>query len=227
MADYQTRDVSLEIKQVDDEGMFEGYASVFGVTDSYQDVCVKGCFEKTLRERAHKVKMLWQHDQHEPIGVWQAMYEDEHGLKVVGKLALSTQKGKECYELMKMGAIDAMSIGYTVMTEEYDRNANIRYLRELKLYEVSLVTFPANEEAMVRQVKNAFEDRLSQVEEMIEQLKSLLPVEPNDLSTADRSADDEGANIHSKANEADALASEPLDEETKHSLDQLFETLKI
>lgn len=231
MDNIQIKDFQIDIKDVSDDGMFTGYASVFNVKDQVGDVCEKGCFAKTLQDRVSKIKLLWQHDQKEIIGVWTAMYEDDYGLKVVGKLALSTQEGNRAYELMKMGALDTMSIGYKVVNEMYDRASDTRYLKEIKLYEVSLVTFPALEEAQVNYVKHInnaeFEQKLKFVEDLLLDLKSLHSAEPQ-VSHDD--SDDKDSNVdvtdeHS-TNEADNKADEPLDEEFKHSADQLIETLK-
>ena len=140
-----------------DEGVFSGYASVFGNEDQGNDVVQKGAFTKSLEDRpAPKVKMLFQHKTDEPIGVFETIYEDQKGLYVKGKLALKTQKGKETYELLKIGALDGMSIGFRADPQKQGYNENkrgIRTLKEVDLMEISLVTFPMNEEAMVQSVK--------------------------------------------------------------------------
>ena len=106
----------------DDEakGMFSGYASIFGNKDLGNDVVVQGAFQKSIRAKgARKIKMLFQHDTKEPIGVYTKVREDAQGLYVEGKLAMQTQKGREVYELMKMGAIDGLSVGYRVDAKGY------------------------------------------------------------------------------------------------------------
>ena len=107
------------IKAYDDEeedkeyGRFEGYGSVFGNKDLGNDVIEKGAFSKSLRKRTAKgVKLLYQHKSDMPIGVFDEIKEDEHGLVVKGRLALKTQAGAEAYELLKMGALDGLSIGF-------------------------------------------------------------------------------------------------------------------
>ena len=107
-------DVSFEVKAVNDDGTLEGYGSVFGVKDSYSDVIQKGAFEASIKQHKANKSMpalLWQHDAGQPIGVWTEMSEDDNGLKVKGRLAMDTEKGKEAYALLKMGAISGMSIG--------------------------------------------------------------------------------------------------------------------
>ena len=141
----------------EDEGIFSGYASVFGNEDQGNDVVQKGAFTKSLEDRpAPKVKMLFQHKTDEPIGVFETIYEDQKGLYVKGKLALKTQKGAETYELLKIGALDGMSIGFRADPQKQGYNENkrgVRTLKEVDLMEISLVTFPMNEEAMVQSVK--------------------------------------------------------------------------
>ena len=99
--------------------------------------------------------MLYNHKQDEPIGVYKEINEDSKGLRVKGMLALGTQRGKEVYELMKMGAIDGLSIGYKVDQKGYDYedNGKKRILKEVDLMEISAVTFPMNQRAKVRYVK--------------------------------------------------------------------------
>lgn len=136
----------------------EGYGSVFGVRDNYDDVIASGAFAATLK--AHKAEstmpaMLWQHDAAEPIGIWTEMVEDGKGLRIKGQLALETTRGKEAHALLKMGALNGLSIGFVSKQWAYDRETEVRTLTEIDLWEVSLVTFPANEKARVTNVKNA------------------------------------------------------------------------
>lgn len=150
-------DVAFNVKAVSDDGSFEGYGSVFNVTDSYGDIVVKGAFADSLTLHSAKGSMpalLWQHDSDEPIGVYEEMREDDTGLYVKGRLALKTQRGAEAYELLKMKAITGMSIGFVTREDSYDRVTGINTLKKLDLWEVSLVTFPANTEARVSGVKS-------------------------------------------------------------------------
>ena len=153
----EVRSYALQIKATGDDGTVEGYGSVFGVRDNYDDVIAKGAFVASMT--SHKANgtmpaMLWQHDSAQPIGVWTEMSEDDNGLKVKGRLAMDTEKGKEVYALLKMGAISGLSIGYMTNTYQYDEKTDIRTLTEVDLWEVSLVTFPANTKARVTQVKS-------------------------------------------------------------------------
>ena len=153
-------DVGFEIKAVNADGTVEGYGSVFGVRDNYDDVIAKGAFIQSLKD--HKAAgtmpaMLWQHDADKPIGIWTEMVEDEKGLRIKGQLAMETVKGKEAHALLKMGAINGLSIGFMSKQWAYDRETEVRTLTEIDLWEVSLVTFPANEKARVTNVKSADE----------------------------------------------------------------------
>ena len=147
-------DVPFKIKAVSDDGLFSGYGSVFGVIDSYKEVVAPGAFTKSLQRRTPS--LLWQHRSSEPIGVYTSIREDQTGLYVEGKLALKTARGAEAYELLKMGAISGLSIGFLVKLFEYINNGEekVRRLTEIDLWEVSLVTFPANESARISGVKS-------------------------------------------------------------------------
>lgn len=147
---------------------FTGYGAVFGNVDSYGDVIAKGAFSKSIAEAKTSGQwpaMLLQHggwgvsaDDMMPAGIWTDIEEDGHGLKMAGKMA-PTQRGRDAYALMKMDprpAISGLSIGYIPVkwkmrsTPEEPR----RTLEEVKLMEVSLVTFPANPKARIQSVKN-------------------------------------------------------------------------
>jgi HK97 family phage prohead protease len=148
----------FEIKSLTEEGTFSGYGSVFGVVDSYGDVVQPGAFAASLASWSDKGKtpaLLWQHDSTKPCGKWSKLAEDGHGLLLEGKLALKTQQGAEAYELLKMGAISGLSIGYSIPKGggEWDPKSETFNLKQIDLWETSLVTFPANEDAQVAAVK--------------------------------------------------------------------------
>ena len=152
-------DVQAELKTIgnsDEEGTFEGYGSIFNNRDLGNDIIESGAFSKSLaRKPARAVKMLYQHNASQPIGVFTEILEDDQGLRVKGKLAMGTQMGREVYELMKMGAIDGLSIGYRVSEKgaTWDNGGKIRRIKEVDLMEISAVTFPMNPKARVRAVK--------------------------------------------------------------------------
>lgn len=155
-------DVPLQIKAVGDSGEFSGYGSVFGNQDSYGDIVVKGAFEKSLdswREKGSMPALLWQHDHAEPIGVYTSIKEDDHGLQVEGRLLIDDDPlAKRAHAHLKAGSLSGMSIGYTLPNGwDYDSQKDAFMLKEIDLWEVSLVTFPANDAARVQNVKNIFD----------------------------------------------------------------------
>jgi HK97 family phage prohead protease len=146
----------FQLKALGDDGSFAGYGSVFGVADAFADVVAPGAFTRSLAEHASLgtlPAMLWQHDSRQPIGVWSALREDAVGLQVAGRLALKTPGGAAAYELLKLGAVNGLSIGYVTITSKIDETTRRRHLLEVDLWEVSLVTFPANPRARVTAVK--------------------------------------------------------------------------
>jgi HK97 family phage prohead protease len=138
----------LDIKAVGDDGTVEGYASSFGVVDSYNEVVEPGAFTASLvdsRRKGRSVKMLWQHNSEQPIGVWDDLAEDAKGLYVKGRILKdATVLAREAYALLKAKALDELSIGYrTIQTAPHDDKQGVLRLLKLDLREVSLVTFGA------------------------------------------------------------------------------------
>jgi HK97 family phage prohead protease len=155
-----TIDFPFEVKSVAASGgTFSGYASVFGNVDLGGDVVAKGAFVDyldQLKSSGRKVPILWQHRSGEPIGVYDELKEDDHGLFVEGRLLVDdVQRAREAYALLKAKAITGMSIGYKTRDSAYDQVTGIRTLKKLDLPEASLVTFPMNEAATVTTVKSA------------------------------------------------------------------------
>ena len=154
---------SIEIRTKDfidrsEEGVISGYASVFGNVDSYGDIVVKGAFSKFLSElerTGKKISVYYGHNMEDPranIGVVTDLEEQDHGLWFRAQLDLSGDTyGRIVYEQLKDGRLDSMSFGYSIVDaaptgEGYE-------LRELKLFEVSVVPIPANDQALVTSVK--------------------------------------------------------------------------
>jgi uncharacterized protein len=136
---------------VEDGTVISGYASVFGARDQGGDVVLKGAYSaslKRLQAEGRRIRMLWQHDPSQPIGVWDEVREDATGLWVKGRLLTEVGKGREAAALLCAGAIDGLSIGYRTVRAERDGKGQ-RLLSELELWEVSLVTFPMLSEARV------------------------------------------------------------------------------
>ena len=154
---------------IDEKGEFEGYASVFNNVDRHGDIVMPGAFRKTISENP-SVPILWQHDQTKPIGVTMAIREDQNGLLVKGQLNLDTQLGREAYSLLKQGALKGLSIGYQVIKD--DLAGRVRQLKEVRLMEYSLVTFPANELAKVTSIKQMDSDMIMALTEKIAEIHS-------------------------------------------------------
>ncbi len=151
--------IALDGKAVSDTGSIEGYASVFGNVDSYGEIVEPGAFVDSLvgsKRTGRKVKMLYQHDPHQPIGVWDDLAEDAKGLWVKGRLLVEeSPKAREVHGLLKAGALDGLSIGYrTVKAEPKAGKPGVISLTKLDLLENSIVTFAANERARVEVVKS-------------------------------------------------------------------------
>ncbi len=167
--DFSEREVKyapINVETINDEGVFEGYASLFITVDLTKDRVLKGAFAKGLKGKSPlNIKMLYQHNPNEPIGIWQVIKEDHKGLYVQGKLLKEIERAKEVLALMKQGALDGLSIGYKTIrskrsnysavttTNQRAEKKAIRDLLEVDLYEISIVTFPMHPDARVHSVK--------------------------------------------------------------------------
>jgi uncharacterized protein len=147
--------IRAEMKFTGEAGVFEGYGSNFGVLDLGGDIVVPGAYAKTLTDRGAKgVKLLYQHQSDQPIGVWEELREDAVGLYCRGRLLVEDlSKAREVHALMKVGAIDGLSIGYQVVNAARDAANGARLLEEIDLREISVVTFPMNEQSRISSVK--------------------------------------------------------------------------
>lgn len=230
-----------------DVGYLAGYFSTFNNKDRVGDIIRPGAFTKTLKER--KPKVLYYHDATRPIGVVVDSWEDAKGLYGVIKLNLDTQLGMETYNLYKSGAMDSFSIGF--MLEKYeimtDENGYKSFdIKEVKLMEVSAVTFPANELAVVTAVKDHYEEisgintetvqtaisNADSIDELINILTLAKQTPVHDIEVANffvdvleakssqpgGAADDHSVNVQVVTTKSD----EPV---TDHSLVQIFESL--
>lgn len=153
------RTFGFEFKEVSEDGIIRGYASTFGNMDLGFDIVDKGAFKKTLKENMH-VPVLADHDPTKQVGWNLSASEDNTGLAVEADLDIkNVQLAKERYSLarkaLELGAKAGISIGYSTIKAEPDsKNPSVRRLKELKLWEYSLVTFPMNTEAMVTAAKS-------------------------------------------------------------------------
>ncbi len=156
------------VAQADEEGLFSGHGAVFDdshptsswrLPPDYTDTIKAGAFKKTLAE--HKKlgtmpAMLLQHSSFDlPVGAWVQCEEDAEGLAVSGKLATKTTTGSDVYELLKIGALTGLSIGFAPTKVKVDEKARVREILEVDLFEVSIVTIPGIAQARVSDVKRA------------------------------------------------------------------------
>ena len=161
---------------VTDGRLVEGYASLFGRRDQGGDTVAKGAYAaslKALGTAGRRVKMLWQHDPAQPIGVWDDVREDATGLYVKGRILTEVEKGREAAALLTAGAIDGLSIGYRTLRAEKDAKGR-RILSELELWEVSLVTFPMLPDARVAAKADAAAGSLADLALLFEEARRTL-----------------------------------------------------
>jgi len=132
----------------------EGYASLFWTRDLNDDVTAAGAFSASLaRSGAAGVKMLFQHEATEPVGVWDEIAEDARGLFVRGRILTVTPQGRLVAALVKAGALDGLSIGFRTVKARPDESGRLRVLTEVELWEVSIVTFPMLPQARIESVR--------------------------------------------------------------------------
>jgi HK97 family phage prohead protease len=151
---HEVKFTSLNLKGVEVDGSFEGYASLFHSEDLSRDIVLPGAFADSLHARgASGVKMLFQHDANQPIGVWASLKEDARGLYAMGRLMPEVAKAREVHALMRAGALDGLSIGFRTVKGRRDRASGVRRLEKIDLWEISVVTFPLLPEARVASMK--------------------------------------------------------------------------
>ena len=152
--DLEQKAAAADLSGVDAKGSFHGYASLFGIADLAGDMVMRGAFQRSIAARqASGIRMLYQHDPAEPIGIWTEIREDGRGLFVRGRLMLDVARAREVASLMRAGALDGLSIGFKTVRARADRQAGVRRLTEIDLWEISVVTFPMQPDARVSAVK--------------------------------------------------------------------------
>ena len=143
LAAPQIKRAKLNLADIGSDGVFSGYATLFGKVDLGHDRVERGAFRRSLRVRSIKsIRMLFQHDPCAPIGTWLEIREDANGLFVKGRIVRDTAKGAEVLSLMRAGAIDGLSIGFRTRKSRTDRKSGVRSIVEADLWEISIVTFP-------------------------------------------------------------------------------------
>ena len=162
-ATREYKSFKFELESADESGEFSGYAAVFGNKDSGGDIIEKGAFSKTIREDFGRIKILSQHTDCElPIGKPLELREDYKGLFIRGKIS-DTAKGRDIQTLMKDGVLNELSIGYDAVEFDYDSEQGVRRLKEIKLWEVSIVTWAMNDQAKIDEVKSLVEGLRTEV----------------------------------------------------------------
>lgn len=234
-----TNDIRFKEFRIDsfdaEKGIVEGYASKFGNVDQVGDVVEKGAFTKSIQQGASRVRFLWQHNKQEPIGVIQEIREDDHGLYIKAEFA-NTQRAQETRELMKMGALDSFSIGYRVPKDkivvEQTKEGQIQRLKEIHLFEVSVVTFPCNVEARLTGIKSSLEGRfadltLEQQKSVSDYMEFLVAKQMDDAANDDDIAVVEPeAEAELPLNEPESEAAKAAAEAVQSELDRLFAILR-
>jgi hypothetical protein len=190
----------LELKALSEDGSFEGILSPYGVLDNYDDIVDAGAFSKTIQERGDTIPLLWQHRSDMPIGTLK-LIDTPEALKVRGQLVLSMAGAQNAYTAMKEKIVRGLSIGFRTVKDSWD--GNVRHLKEVKLYEGSIVTFPANEYATITAVKSgrtisadtaaALQDAHDQLMAAAEKIYALIGTEAGSSTSAKGAATAEPA----------------------------------
>ena len=215
-SEMKNMSVSFDIKSYHDEDgerKFCGYANTFDHKDRAGDITQKGAFTKSIQEHitnGTKPLMLMHHDHSRPVGVWEKLVEDAKGLYVEGRLTKGVRDADEAYALLKDGALNSMSIGYKVLDEEYDRNKGANLLHEVSLFEISLVSIPANEQSTVISVKSddgvdarALEKHLRDAGLSRREAKAILSKGLSGLSLQRDAVEEDSTNVVAESNNSD------------------------
>lgn len=161
----ERKTIPLDLKTINEEGVFTGYGSTFNNIDYWDDIVMPGAFKESLKKRMPK--MFWNHSSNSPVGVYEEAYEDEKGLYLKGRLLLDIPKAKEAYVLMKNGAVDGLSIGFLTVDSGFEKrdDRTLRILKKVDLLEVSITPLPANPKALIGDVKGI--ETVRDVEELL------------------------------------------------------------
>jgi HK97 family phage prohead protease len=200
---------SLKIKSVDDTGTFTGLGAAYNNVDLGGDKIMPGAFKRTLAA-GKQFPLLWQHDPSNPIGTAKVT-DTPQGLQVEGTLRLQDPTAQKAYLFLKSGVIKGMSIGYETIQSSMD--GDVRQLKELRLWEISVVTFPMNESATISSVKslNLSDDEVQHHLRAIRRHQKALHGHVKALLGADDLDDDDAADeLEGSDSEADDVESKAL-----------------
>lgn len=171
MVKQESKNIQFEIKALGEDGTFEGYASTFGGIDAYDDTIEPGAFTETIAQKTPA--LLWQHDSGDVIGVIDELREDGYGLYMKAHLLVEDiSKAKEARILLKAKALSGLSIGYVPVEYWYEKNdkarwGEVRHLKKIDLWEISIVTFPADSGAGVTGVKSFSDMGIREIEDTL------------------------------------------------------------
>ncbi|HWR36379.1 MAG TPA: HK97 family phage prohead protease [Clostridia bacterium] len=224
-----TKDFKFYMKAVDDRGTFEGVAAVYGNVDLGGDVIESGAFTRTIKNNGGEVPILWQHDSHEPIGMGR-LEDSKEGLLIHGDLVMESDVAKKAHGLMKAKVLKGLSIGYDTIVSEYDKANDIRKLKELKLWEVSLVTFPMNPKAQVTGVKGSIDELAAFLKQEMDEVKSGRRMNVATRDALKRAMDEISALMTADSDTDSAgksLAKHNCSDSELHSLFDQFKNLKF
>lgn len=200
---HETKRLSFKMDEYDEEeGIFSGYGAVFENVDSGGDIIEPGAFAKALAAGWERVKILALHnDCWLPIGKPLELREDEKGLFLKAKIS-DTSMGKDIKILLKDGVLNELSIGYEPVVFEFDQ-AGIRHLKEVDLWEVSVVTWAMNPEAVITDYKSATEE----IRRELKEGRKISDVRLKSLKQVSQSMKDSARMIDSVIEEADGKKS--------------------
>lgn len=163
----ETKRMDVILNEVKLNGVFSGYASLFDVVDQAGDAVAPGAFTKSLQQRtASGIRMLYQHDPDQPIGIWTSIVEDAKGLLVEGRITSTVGRAGEVLELMREGAIDGLSIGFKTKRASTHPLTKVRRIIEADLWEISVVTFPLLDTARIDTVKGGQPEKRPTIREL-------------------------------------------------------------
>ena len=171
MVKQESKNIQFEIKALGEDGTFEGYASTFGGIDAYDDTIEPGAFTETIAQKTPA--LLWQHNSGDVIGVIDELREDGYGLYMKAHLLVEDiSKAKEAHILLKAKALSGLSIGYVPVEYWYEKNdkarwGEVRHLKKIDLWEISIVTFPADSGAGVTGVKSFSDMGIREIEDTL------------------------------------------------------------
>jgi HK97 family phage prohead protease len=218
-------DFKFYAKDVKDNGTFEGLAAVYGNLDHGGDIIEPGAFTRTLKSSNGKVPILWQHDAKEPIGAGY-LSDSSKGLQVRGELVMESDVARKAHGLMKAQVLNGLSIGYSTVKSEYDKKRDARLLKEVKLFEVSLVTFPMNPLALVGSVKAQIESVASSVKALCEGIKSGRQITPEMREELLRISEKISALAQADSDSVEPPATQELSDSDLHSLMTLIKEIQ-